>query len=56
MSGADCRCMVFEQISDMTRLWIKGKNFSIGGLVGDEELASGYLGGSAIIFRLAPQE
>mmetsp|Transcript_26232 Transcript_26232/g.65933 ORF Transcript_26232/g.65933 Transcript_26232/m.65933 type:complete len:193 (+) Transcript_26232:1613-2191(+) len=50
--------MVFESVDDATRLWIKGKHFSIKGLLGDadEKLAQVFQGGSMAVFRLAPQD
>jgi phosphatidylserine decarboxylase len=56
VSAADCRCMVFPEVSRATELWIKGKNFSLAGLLGDAEAAKRYEGGSMVIFRLAPQD
>ena len=58
VSGADCRCMVFPKITQMTELWVKGKKFTLPALVGDKHktLAQQYEGGSAVIFRLAPQD
>lgn len=56
VSAADCRLMVFQHIDDMTKMWIKAKHFSIEGLLMNKELAQGFHGGSAVIFRLAPQE
>eukprot|EP00873_Tetraselmis_striata_P036373 jgi/Tetstr1/456637/TSEL_043339.t1 len=58
VSAADCRLMVFESVDDATRLWIKGKHFSIKGLLGDadEKLAQVFQGGSMAVFRLAPQD
>ncbi|KAI0628504.1 phosphatidylserine decarboxylase-domain-containing protein [Trametes polyzona] len=46
VSGADCRLMVFETVTEATRLWIKGRDFS----------AEKYVGGALCIFRLAPQD
>ncbi|KAJ7556151.1 hypothetical protein O6H91_05G071300 [Diphasiastrum complanatum] len=54
--GADSRLMVFNRPDDATRFWIKGRKFSIGGLLGDEKLASDFDGGPMVIFRLAPQD
>ena len=34
VSGADCRLMVFATMSEATRLWIKGRDFSVGRLLG----------------------
>eukprot|EP00698_Gefionella_okellyi_P005483 TRINITY_DN15013_c0_g1_i1.p1 TRINITY_DN15013_c0_g1~~TRINITY_DN15013_c0_g1_i1.p1 ORF type:complete len:652 (+),score=158.48 TRINITY_DN15013_c0_g1_i1:195-1958(+) len=55
-SPADCRCVVFETVSDATRIWIKGQKFSVAGLLGDAEVAKQYEGGALAIFRLAPQD
>jgi len=58
VSAADCRLMVFETVSEATRLWIKGRDFTIGRLLGDayREDAERYIGGALAIFRLAPQD
>lgn len=48
--------MAFNNVDEMTNLWIKGKQFTIAKLLNNEELAKSYVGGSAVIFRLAPQE
>ena len=57
VSCADCRMMAFETVSDATRLWIKGREFSVKRLLGEtygNEFAK-YDGGALGIFRLAPQ-
>lgn len=36
MSGADARCTVFPTVAEATRLWIKGQNFSLKALLGNE--------------------
>ncbi|KAF8339845.1 phosphatidylserine decarboxylase-domain-containing protein [Cantharellus anzutake] len=58
VSGADCRMMAFESVGEATKLWIKGRDFTIAKLLGpqyaDEVLK--YAGGSLCIFRLAPQD
>ncbi len=36
--------------------WIKGRNFSVSALLGGDELASLFEGGSIAVFRLAPQD
>ena len=57
VSTADCRLMAFETVSEATRVWIKGREFSIAKLLGEKyenELAR-YIGGGLAIFRLAPQ-
>ncbi|KAF9299974.1 hypothetical protein BGZ91_009923, partial [Linnemannia elongata] len=46
----------WQTITDATKFWIKGRQFSVGRLVGDNELAKKYEGGSLAIFRLAPQD
>lgn len=58
VSAADCRLMVFETVSEATRLWIKGRDFTVGRLLGDayREEAEHYVGGALAIFRLAPQD
>jgi len=55
-SAADCRLHVFDSIDAATRFWIKGRNFSVAGLVGDKDVAGLFLNGSMAIFRLAPQD
>ncbi|KAK7682588.1 hypothetical protein QCA50_014388 [Cerrena zonata] len=58
VSGADCRLMAFQTIDDATKLWIKGREFSLARLFGDayKSEASRYNGGALCIFRLAPQD
>ncbi|KAI9511934.1 phosphatidylserine decarboxylase-domain-containing protein [Russula earlei] len=58
VSGADCRLMAFETISEATRLWIKGREFTVARLLGDgyKDQAERYVGGALVIFRLAPQD
>lgn len=58
VSAADCRLMVFESVSDATRLWVKGREFTIARLLGDghKDEAERYIHGSLAIFRLAPQD
>ncbi|KAF9994890.1 hypothetical protein BGZ79_000325 [Entomortierella chlamydospora] len=56
VSPADCRMICFQTISDATKFWIKGKQFTVARLLGDELLAKKYEGGSLAIFRLAPQD
>ncbi|KXN84012.1 Phosphatidylserine decarboxylase proenzyme 3, partial [Leucoagaricus sp. SymC.cos] len=58
VSVADCRLMVFETVSEATRIWIKGREFSVGRLLGDayKNEAEKYSGGALAIFRLAPQD
>ena len=50
--------MTFETVSEATRLWIKGREFSVARLLGDsyKGQAEKYNGGALAIFRLAPQD
>jgi len=58
VSGADCRLMAFETVHEATRIWIKGREFTVARLLG--EVYAGdtdkYNGGALCIFRLAPQD
>ncbi|KAJ8088230.1 phosphatidylserine decarboxylase [Marasmius tenuissimus] len=58
VSAADCRMMAFESVNDATRLWIKGREFTVSRLLGDayKDQAERYNGGALAIFRLAPQD
>jgi phosphatidylserine decarboxylase len=58
VSAADCRLMTFETIHDATRLWIKGREFTVARLLGESfrDQADKYNGGALAIFRLAPQD
>ena len=58
VSAADSRMMAFETVSEATRLWIKGREFSVARLLGDayRGQAEKYNGGALAIFRLAPQD
>jgi len=58
VSGADCRLLTFETVNQATRLWIKGREFSIARLLGDayKDDVKTYTGGALAIFRLAPQD
>ncbi|KAF9899512.1 hypothetical protein EC991_008781 [Linnemannia zychae] len=56
VSSADCRLCVFESISAATKVWIKGKSFTLPNLLRDPVLAAQFQGGSIAIFRLAPQD
>ncbi|KAL1952590.1 hypothetical protein VTO42DRAFT_4705 [Malbranchea cinnamomea] len=58
VSPADCRTVVFDRIDDATKIWVKGREFSIERLLGKaypEDVAR-YRNGSLGIFRLAPQD
>ncbi|PKA57125.1 phosphatidylserine decarboxylase [Apostasia shenzhenica] len=54
--AADSRLMAFTTIDDSIRFWIKGRKFSVQGLLGVELCSSAFIGGSLVIFRLAPQD
>ena len=49
--------MAFETVSEATKLWIKGREFTVARLLGPRyaEEAAKYNGGALAIFRLAPQ-
>lgn len=58
VSPADCRSVVFDQMTQATSIWVKGREFSMKRLLGDaypEDVAR-FEGGSLGIFRLAPQD
>lgn len=50
--------MAFETVSEATRLWIKGREFTVERLLGPvyKAEAERYHGGALVIFRLAPQD
>ncbi|KAK4254315.1 hypothetical protein QN277_009715 [Acacia crassicarpa] len=54
--AADCRLMAFKSIDDSLRFWIKGRKFSVQGLLGKEISSSAFVDGTIVIFRLAPQD
>jgi phosphatidylserine decarboxylase len=56
VSAADCRLILFHDISEATRIWIKGHQFSLQSLFQDEQLAQEFDGGSIVVFRLAPDD
>lgn len=60
VSGADCRMMAFESVSEATKIWIKGRDFTISRLLSDAAPPSPTLdslsSGAVAIFRLAPQD
>ena len=60
VSAADSRLITFDVVSEATRFWVKGRNFSIAGLLGDtsesQDFANKYTKGTMAIFRLAPQD
>nr|XP_043629304.1 phosphatidylserine decarboxylase proenzyme 2-like isoform X2 [Erigeron canadensis] len=54
--AADCRLMAFNTAEESLRFWIKGKKFSIRGLLGNIPCSNTFIGGTLVIFRLAPQD
>lgn len=53
VSCADCRLMAFENVDQATKLWIKGRHFSIARLLGSNISHEQF---ALLIFRLAPQD
>ncbi|KAK2758951.1 hypothetical protein FQN54_003049 [Arachnomyces sp. PD_36] len=58
VSPADCRSVLFDRMDDATRIWVKGREFSVERLLGNAypEDAARYKNGALGIFRLAPQD
>lgn len=58
VSPADSRSVVFNRMTEATKIWVKGREFSVERLLGDTypEDAKRYVNGSLGIFRLAPQD
>jgi phosphatidylserine decarboxylase len=54
-SPADCRLTAFPTIDVATKYWVKGHGFTLARLLGGEDLAQEFDGGSMVIARLAPQ-
>ncbi|KAL0263696.1 phosphatidylserine decarboxylase [Diplodia seriata] len=57
-SPADCRSVVFNQISQAQKVWVKGREFTMERLIGKAypEDVKRFEGGALGIFRLAPQD
>lgn len=53
---ADSRLVVYDSVDQSKRLWIKGKHFTIGNLIGDDDLANSWHDGAIASFRLSPQD
>ena len=53
VSCADCRMMAFETVHEATKLWIKGREFTVGRLLGPnyKDVAQRFEGGGLGIFR-----
>lgn len=56
VSPADSRMIAFESVSEASRIWIKGVEFSLKKLLGGSPSAKNFDGGSLAVFRLAPQD
>lgn len=58
VSPADSRTVVFNTMDDATRIWVKGREFTVEKLIGDAYPmdTKRYKGGALGIFRLAPQD
>lgn len=58
VSPADCRSVVFNNLTDATKIWVKGREFTIEHLLGNAypQDAERYKNGALGIFRLAPQD
>jgi phosphatidylserine decarboxylase len=58
VSPADCRTVVFDRIDEATKIWIKGREFSVERLLAKAypEDTKRYKDGAVGIFRLAPQD
>ncbi|PGH09435.1 phosphatidylserine decarboxylase [Blastomyces parvus] len=58
VSPADCRSVVYDRIDEATKIWVKGREFSVERLLGKAypEDAKRYKNGALGIFRLAPQD
>ncbi|ERN19873.1 hypothetical protein AMTRI_Chr11g100430 [Amborella trichopoda] len=54
--AADCRLTTFKSVDDSLRFWIKGRKFSVQGLLGKDICYNALDEGSLAIFRLAPQD
>lgn len=54
--AADSRLMAFKTVEESLRFWIKGRKFSITGLLGNDLCSNSFIGGTLVIFRLAPQD
>lgn len=58
VSSADCRLMAFASTDEATKVWIKGREFTVERLLGDKfkGKVEKLHGGGLVIFRLAPQD
>ena len=58
VSGADCRMTAFKSVPEATKIWIKGRDFTVETLLGSnyKGKVDKYKNGAICIFRLAPQD
>lgn len=58
VSPADSRCVVFNNLDEAQKIWVKGRGFSVERLLGNAypQDAKRYTNGALGIFRLAPQD
>lgn len=58
VSPADSRSVVFNTLDEATKIWVKGREFSVTRLLGNAypQDAQRYVNGALGIFRLAPQD
>lgn len=58
VSPADSRSVVFNTLDEATKIWVKGREFSVTRLLGNAypQDAKRYVNGALGIFRLAPQD
>ncbi|KAI9370611.1 phosphatidylserine decarboxylase-domain-containing protein [Aspergillus egyptiacus] len=53
---ADSRVVVYEEVAESKKIWIKGEDFSITNLVMDKRLGPQFGDGAVASFRLSPQD
>lgn len=53
---ADGRYTFFENVDEASSFWIKGSKWDLKRLLGSQELAERFSGGSAVLARLAPPD
>jgi phosphatidylserine decarboxylase precursor len=53
---ADSRVVVYDEIAESKKIWIKGEDFSITNLVMDRKLGPQFKDGPVASFRLSPQD
>lgn len=55
-SPADCRLTVWPELKENTCIPVKGAQFTISQLLGDDEYAKEFINGSLCVFRLCPSD